>query len=86
MLIILNIIEYIPYSNGLRKAGLERSTKTFFTLPPLEDREGESPRLYLPPEADTLKLLRELTDGLLAAELVTSDDISSPAVYKPVKN
>jgi hypothetical protein len=42
--------------------------------------------MYLPPEADTLKLLRELTDGLLAAELVTSDDISSLAVNTPVKN
>jgi hypothetical protein len=70
----------------LRKAGLERSTKAFFVLPPLEERAGETPRLYLPPEADTFKLLRELTDGLLAAELVTSDDISSLAMPTPVTN
>jgi len=55
-------------------------------FPPLEDKAGESPRLYLPPEPDTLRLLRELTDGLLAAELVTSDDTSSLAVPTDVTN
>jgi hypothetical protein len=68
----------------LRKAGSDRSTKIFFPFPPLADRAGESPRQYLPPELDILKLLRELTDGLLAAELVTSDDISSPTVPTPI--
>jgi hypothetical protein len=58
----------------------------FFLFPPPDDRAGESPRLYLPPEPDILKLLPELTDGLLAAELVTSDDISSLSVPAPVKN
>ena len=58
------------------------STELFFTRPPLEDRAGETPRLYLPPElvpdaADTLKLPLELSEGLLVAELVSSDNISS---------
>lgn len=70
----------------MRKAGSDRSMKIFFPFPPLDDRAGESPRQYLPPEPDILKLLRELTDGLLAAELVTSDDISSLAVPTPVTN